>query len=193
MIEQELINIWKYSSKQEQVKFDKSKLLIDLQTNLDKIEKSLKSRDRRELIPAIVMIPVFGFIAFFIPFILSKIGAALIVLWCIYLIIRIKNLKKYKPIVPSETYLNYLYKTREYFLIQKKMLDTSLYWYILPCLTGVLLFLIGFNMSYERLTVNIIGTIGLGAIIYIMNKRAVKKEFDPVINKIDEIINVLNE
>ncbi|GMT45800.1 MAG: hypothetical protein IEMM0006_1632 [bacterium] len=193
MIEEELINIWKYSDEQERVKFEKSRLIIDLQTNLDKFEKSLRNRDLRELIPAMVMIPLFGFITYFIPFVLSKVGAGLIVLWCIYLIIRIKSLKKYKPVTPTETYLKYLYKTKEYLSIQKKLLNEVLYWYILPSCTGALLFFLGFEMNPGKLAFFIIITVGLGVIIYVLNKQTVKKEFDPRLDRIDKMISTLNE
>jgi len=40
--------------------------------------------------------------------------------------------KKHKPGAFTETYLEYLHQTRNYLLVQKQLLDSVLYWYILP-------------------------------------------------------------
>ena len=59
MLEQELKNIWQNSPQKEIVKFEKSKLLIDLNYDLNKFEKSIKNRDRREIVAAIIVFIVF--------------------------------------------------------------------------------------------------------------------------------------
>ena len=193
MIEDELIKIWQSSPNQEKIKFEKSKLMMDVQSSLDRFHKSIKYRDLIETIPAIFLIPFFVHIAYTIPFTLSKIGAIWIILGTIYIIIRLQKTKKHKPSDFTETYRDYLIKSKEYLNIQKKLLDTVLYWYFSPIAIGIVVFLIGAIKDIQELLIKLGGLIALGIVVYFLNKRAVKKQITPRLKKIDELIQVLEE
>jgi len=60
----------------------------------------------------------------------------------------------------------------------------------------IFLFLAGFIGIPEKFTwmmVTATGAVALGIIIYILNKRAVKKGILPRINKVEELIKVMEE
>jgi len=193
MIEDELVKIWQSSPNQERVKFEKSRLMIDVKSSLDHFHKQIKYRDLREQIAALLVIPVFAYYVYHIPFTLSKIASGLIVLWVIYVMIRMRNAKKHKPGAFTESYREYLYKSREYLKIQKQMLDNVLYWYILPAVFLVFLFTMGPGITgrLPKILKMGIGNVVLGVVIYYLNKRAVKKQFIPRLEKIDELIKVM--
>jgi len=196
MLEDELIKIWQSSPNQERIKFEKSRLMIDVQSNLDRFNKHIKYRDLGEIIGAVLAIPVFAYYVYVIPYTLTKIASVLIILWAIFVVIRLRRAKKHKPGSFTETYLDYLLKTREYLLIQKRLIDTVLTWYILPCAFLIFLFLMGFigvpgKGSYVILTSAL--TIILGIAIYFLNKRAVRKAYSPRIEKVEELIKVMEE
>ncbi len=193
MNEYNLKNIWQSSGNRDHFQFDKTKLISDLELNLNKFKKSIKYRDWREISVAIIMIPLFGFAAYKTPFVLSKIGAIIIVGWCVFLIIRLLTAKKNIGISPTNSYINYLIKSREYLMAQKGLLDTVLYWYILPSVTGVLLFFMGFDLSFLKRIFFVTITLGLGVFTFLINKYAVKKGILPRLQKIDEIIKDLIE
>jgi uncharacterized membrane protein len=193
MMEDELIKIWQSSPKVEQVKFEKSRLMLDLQSSLNRLQRSWKFMELREIIVALIVIPFFIHRAYIADEILIKIGSIWIVLSGIYIITRLTSVKKYKPNISKETYLDYLFKSKEYLSIQKKLLSTVLYWYFLPCAIGILLVFVGSIENMQKLSLNILGLIGLGAIIYFLNKRAVKKTIQPRLEKIDELIKVMEE
>jgi len=195
MIEKELIKIWQSSTEVERVKFNKSRLIIELQSSLDRLHKSIKYRDLIEIDTAIVMIIIFGYITYFVPFTLSKIAALLIILWLIYVIFRLRSTKKYKPSTLTDSYFDYLYKTREYLHIQKKLLNSVLYWYIIPPLIGIIVLLSGIWIipeTHNTIIITAIGTVGYGIFAYLLNKRKVKKEIIPKLQKIDELIKIMN-
>jgi hypothetical protein len=193
MNEQDLKNIWQSSGNQDRVQFDKTKLIADLELNLNQLKKSIRHRDWREIGVAIMMIPLFGFTAYKIPFMLSKVGAIIIVGWCMLLIVRLVMAKKNKVIMPTESYMNYLLKSRAYLQAQKELLDTVLYWYILPSVTGVLLFFMGFGLSTAQRIIFSGVTLGLGIFTYLLNKHAVRKGILPRLHRIDDIIKNLKE
>ncbi|GBD91483.1 hypothetical protein BMS3Abin04_02215 [bacterium BMS3Abin04] len=196
MIEKELIKIWQSSTEVERVKFKRSRLMIDLQSSFDRLHKSIKYRDLIEIITAIVMILIFGYITYTVPFVLSKIAAIFIILWLIYVIFRLRSSKKLKPSAVTESYLDYLYKTKEYLRIQKKLLDSVLYWYILPPFIGIIVFLSGIWIipeTHNTIIMTAVGTVGYGIFAYLLNKRKVKKEIIPRLRKTDELIKVMKE
>tara|TARA_R110002033_G_C3774339_1_gene228593 strand:+ start:49 stop:552 length:504 start_codon:yes stop_codon:yes gene_type:complete len=167
--------------------------MIDLQSSLDRFHRTIKYRDLMETIPGIIIIPIFVYIAYTIPFTLSKIGAIWIILSIIYIIIRLQKAKKIRPGSFTETYRDYLIKTKEYLFIQKKLLDTVIYWYFSPIAIGIVLFSIGAINNIKDLLVNLGGLIVLGIIVYILNKRAIKKQITPRLKKIDELLKVMEE
>lgn len=195
-MEEELIKIWQSSPNQERIKFEKSRLMIDMQSSMDRLHRSIKYRDLREYIAIAFIIPAFSITAFFIPFPISKIASVLIIGWALYVGIKLRNAKRHKPSAFTETYLDYLRKTREYLLIQKQLLDSVVYWYILPAATLMMLFVLGFGVTMDRLKQIlkwVFINIGLAAVTYYLNKRAVQKELVPRLTKIDELIRVLEK
>lgn len=196
MMEDELIKIWKSSSNQEHIKFEKSRLILDLQSCLDRIQRSWKYMIIRETLAAVITVPAFIFIAFYVPYTISKIGAIWIVLSVIYILLRLRSAKKHKPTEFTETYIDYLYKTKDFLNAQKKLLNTVLYWCILPLSLGAVLILMGFIHIPEKrkfIVIAVLASVIINILALYLNKRAVKKEFVPRLKKIDKLIKVMEE
>ncbi|MDO6436473.1 hypothetical protein Q4534_03595 [Cyclobacterium sp. 1_MG-2023] len=196
MIEDELIKIWQSSSNQERVKFEKSKLMIELQSSLDRLHRRWKYLERVNIISALLTIPPFILAVFWAPFISMKIASALVIVWAIYVGLRILPIKKVKSGDLESNYLQYLEKTKAYLIAQKKLLETSLDWATLTIYPIYLLFWVG---VWERPMARFIGVmsflvlIGLGVFSYYSNKKKVKNEILPSIQKIDELIKTLKD
>ena len=195
MIEDELVKIWQSSPNQERIKFEKSRLMIDVQSSLDRLHRLVKYRDLMDTIPAIILIPVFAVYTFIVPFALSKIASGFLALWAIYLIIRLRKAKKNKPGAMTGTYLEYLQKNRRFLMDQKEMMDTILYWAVIPLITLVSLFFIGFFIGRPgppiKRAIALGGNVVLGIVVYLMNKWAVKKQIMPKLEKVEELIKVM--
>lgn len=91
MLEQELKEIWKTASQADTIKFDLSRLMIDINNKMRSIERTIRRRDRREIAAAVLMTPICGYLAYDLPFTASKIGSILILIWCIYVIFKLRN------------------------------------------------------------------------------------------------------
>jgi hypothetical protein len=195
MMEEELIKIWQSSSSQERVKFEKSRLMLNMQTSLDEIhkKKKIQYRDLREYIAMGIVIPLFTYYAYSVPNLLSKVASVLIIGYALFVALKLRNAKKYKPSAFTETYLEYLYKSKEYLLYQKQLLDSVIYWYILPGITLTMLFALGLGVT-DRLKPILkvaIANVVIAIAVYYLNKRAVQKELNPRLSKIDELIRML--
>jgi CDP-diglyceride synthetase len=171
--------------------------MIDVQSTLDRLHKEIKNRDRMDTMSLAIAIPAFVFSTYFVPFTLSKIASGFVALWSVYLIIRLRKAKKNKPGAFTGTYVEYLNKTREFLLSQKQLMDTVLYWAIIPFIVFSSMFFIGFM---ERPDVTVTRTISLcggsfvlSLIVYFLNKWAVKNQILPRLEKVDELIKVMEK
>ena len=194
-MEEELIKIWQSSPNQERVKFERSRLILDVQSGMDRLHRSIKYRDLREQIAIIVVVPAFTYASYVLPNLLSKVASLLIAGWAVYIWVKLRNAKKHKPGAFTETYLEYLHKTKHYLLIQKRLLDSVIYWYILPGVSLTMLFVIGLGVVGKSMTIIKMAIVNavLAVGTYILNKRAVKMEFIPRLAKIDELIHVMEQ
>jgi len=195
MIEDELIKIWQSSSNQERIKFEKSKLMIELQSSLNRLHRWWNYLALSETLLAVFGVILSILLFFKIPFILTKIALALMIICAVYLIIKYRYIKKFQPSDLEENYLNYLKKNKEYLQVQKKFLKTYLYWGILPVYPIMLLFTISI---WEKIPVYLIvlinaATIGIGIYGYFLNNIRIKKEIDPRIDRVNELINRLEK
>jgi hypothetical protein len=195
MIEDELIKIWQTSPSQERAKFEKSRLMIEVQTTVDRLHKKIKYRDLMEQLAVVLACPVFAYYAYSIPFILTKIASVLIIAWGIYVVIRLRQAKKHKPGALTETYLEYLYQTRNYLLVQKQLLDSVLTWYILPAALLTFLFILGPGLAgrLQKVLKMSAGIVALSVAIYWLNKQSAKKQLEPRLEKIEKLLHVMKE
>ena len=194
MMEDELIKIWQSSSSQERIKFDKSKLMIELQASLGRLHRWWKYIELVNVISALITIPLFILIVYWAPFTSMKIASVLVIVWSIYVGIRMLGIKKLKPSDLEGNYLQYLEKTRAYLLAQKRLLETSLNWAILTIYPIILLFFVGIwekPLARYIAVIAFLALVGIGIHEYYLSKRRVKNEINPRIARVDELIKEL--
>ena len=204
MIEEELRNIWKNAPETEKIKFDLSKLLIELNNKMNHIEKAIVARDRREIIASVVGIFWFSYFAYEIPFPITKIACVLIVFYFVYVIYKLRSVRKKS----SSDHLNMSLSFREqlqqqkiFMTQQKNLLNSVLYWYVLPPFLMNILFIIGLGdpaiynwepmlidlipiQLHEKIRTIIILMIFYGYIVW-LNRRAARIRYQPMIEDIE--------
>lgn len=201
MLENELNKIWQNSTREELVKFNASKLIIDLDSNLESFDRCIKNRDRREIIAAVSVMVIFGAMAYFIPQILSKMGILrgvlygmglmLGVIFGILVIYKLRYVKKFKADNYSLSMKEYLIEHQQYLIKERSLLENVLYWYILPATLSTILIFVGVNLGSTRTYILILISLVVNAYAYYINKRTVKKDFNPLIEKLDVTIKEL--
>ncbi len=196
MIEDELMNIWQSSSNQERLKFEKSKLMLELQASLGRLHRWWRYIERVNVISALITIPMFMAIVFWAPYTSVKIASVLVIVWSIYVGIRMSRIQKFKPSDLEENYLHYLEKTKVYLLAQKKMIETSLNWVMLTIYPIILLFFIDLweiPLARYMAVGAFLALVGVGVYEYYRSKRRVKNEIIPRIHRIDALMDSLQE
>ena len=195
--EKELKKIWNGSTQNELIKFESSRLLMELSHQLAKFEKSVKYRDLREILAALILIPVFSYIAFHTPYILSKIGAATIALYCPIIMYKLRKSQKHrKPADLTVSLSEQLDHSKKYIIEQIKLIDSVLYWYVLPFIPGTVLYFAGLGLNIAMLSSMLIFVFLVNAGILLLNKYVVKKYFLPLLKSIDtaiEDLKVIND
>ena len=192
MLENELKNIWKNSSMEELVKFNKSKLILDLDSKLEDFEKKMKFRDKKLLVWGILVIIGLIYLFFSEPELISRI----IFLTCLsYVILQfylIKKVKQYKVDYYSLPLKEYLLKHQQYLSKERKLANNAFYWKILPGLPPLALTFIVMGMFGTELFLNILFITLFFVLVYFLNKWRTKKIFDPLITKVEATIAELD-
>ncbi len=199
MSEQELKNIWKNSSKASTIQIESTALLADLKYSVKTMESLIVKRDLREILASFFGILVFTYFTFEFPFPLTKIASAFGILWFLFVIFRLKFAsRKNQDTDLSVSIIEELEQEKSFLIKQKNLLNTALYWYVLPPFFMNILFYAGmgnptdYNWSNPILEILVPETInqkiflivGLGVLFsYIgwRNKVASEQEIEPLL------------
>jgi hypothetical protein len=172
-------------------------LIAMLRNKTSKIDKEIKRRDFIEITIALGLIPVWSWSLINSAGTVQSIGLLLAIASCIYIPYR---LLKAKHVVSTKTTstLDYLLSERDKVKQQQQLLETVVYWYIAPLTLSIVLITLGATIDatgnvtisaqmtiyYLMLTILVVG-------IYHLNKRAAKKKFGPLLNKIEQRLTEL--
>lgn len=210
MLEQELKNIWKNSSKTARISIETDRLVQEFDTKMTTIQKNIRKRDVREISASVFGILIFSFFAYEIPFPITKFSCFLSILWFVYVIYKFRKSNQQNTSENLSLPLKEQLTHKKQLLQQQlKLLNSAAYWYAAPSLITNFIFIIGLrnpadynwtNQIAENLlplTVNAkVGTIiGLG-IFYILviwvHKIAAKRDVQPILKNIEVIQQQLN-
>lgn len=209
MEELELKHIWHSSSKKEYITINTTQLMNDFKSKMERRERTVRRRDRREIGAAIIGIGIYTYMAFRIPFSVSSVAAIFAAISLGYIIYKLRSKRKSKYTQDLFLPIKDQLKNQKQFMInQAKLLDSALYWYVLPFFISYLVFIWGsinledYNNGFTgfllitKLKGKIVATLimlALGIYIVRLNKRAAKINWKPLIKKIDHILNKLEE
>lgn len=205
MLEQELKNIWKNSSKTARISIETDRLVQEFDTKMTTIQKNIRKRDVREISASVFGILLFSFLAYEIPFPITKFSCFLSILWFAFVIYKFRKSNQQnsseKLSLPLKEQLTH---KKQLLQQQLKLLNSAAYWYAAPSLITNFIFIIGlrnpadYNWTNQiaesllPLSVNAkAGTlIGLG-IFYLLvvwvHKIAAKKDVHPILKSIEAI------
>jgi hypothetical protein len=203
MEEQELRKLWQESSNAKKINVDLNQLTMNLKIKVNQMDKRIKNRDTKEIAGCIIGIIFHVYLMIDLPYILPKIACMILVLWFGYVIFRLKQTSKTDDpdfLIPFKDQLKF---KKTYLIKQMRLLDSVLYWYILPPFIANILFFFGLGMPEvivwdspfsDLFDFSLRAKIGatlfvalLYAYIYSQNKKAAKINYAPLIKEIDRL------
>ncbi|WKN44724.1 hypothetical protein [Tunicatimonas pelagia] len=198
MLDQELQKLWQQAPSEMQIKFNQSKLMIDLDRDIRKFERTLFWRDIREIVPAVLMTGYFGRIVYYEPDMIAKIGFGFLILGSLLVIVKLLVVKRFKSSTPSDApFQDYLKQRYQYLSKEKRLLETVLYWYISPFLIGYAILGLGLPLNIPHWGAWIFYifylAFGFGVSWFIrwLNDRAVVNQFNPILERIENTLENL--
>ncbi|MFT5764361.1 MAG: hypothetical protein ACI8X3_001792 [Saprospiraceae bacterium] len=211
MLEQELKDIWKNSSRTAHITIETAQLVKELNGKMSSIQKVIRIRDIREISASVIGILIFMYFLYEIPFPITKLACAMSIIWFAYVILK---LRKAKPQgITNRLDLSVkgqLAHQAEAMQHQADLLNSAAYWYAIPpfIINCVFLFGLGNSADYNwsnsltesvlPLTVHlkIVTIIGLAffyAFIIWINKQAAKNQIQPLIKEIELVQHQLEK
>lgn len=205
MLEQELKNIWKNSSKSAQISIETDRLVKEFDLTMINVQKKIKKRDVREISASVIGILIFSIFAYEIPFPITKLSCFLSILWFVFVIYKFRKSKLQNTAEKLSLPLNeQLVHKKQLLQQQVKLLNSAAYWYAGSSFITNLIFIIGLGnpvdynwenqlaVSVLPLTttfkiVTLVGLVFFYLFIAWINKRAAKKELQPILKNIDAI------
>jgi hypothetical protein len=200
MNEEKLIKIWQSSANQVRFDIEGAKLVTDVQADPKRFDSFVDKRDLGTIIPAMILIPIILYDAYTSTLIQAKIVQILLAFWLVFVIIKIQQAKKSKPAAISESYFQYLVKTREYLYNQKKLYIRVVYWFILPFVILMIAYALA-PVFWMRQSIGpsifyyVFSSICVlaGVRIYHRSKNEFNKEVRPRIEKVDQLIKAIEK
>jgi hypothetical protein len=156
-----------------------------LSYSINKFSRGIRRRDQREIYAALFVIAAFSVTGLLIPFFWSKVASFLTVAWAAMVVYILIAVKKYKPDDHSLSMLEYLSLYLIYLKKERKLVGTVSYWYVLPFALFTLLFFIGFPGTASALLVKVFVVAGVSIFVIVLNQRALRKDFDPLITRLE--------
>jgi len=206
MEDQELKNIWKRASENQEITMDTQQLIRQFKTGMEQREQIVRRRDIREISTAIVFIV--GLSCMALDFLWSPVTIGIVITIGAFLnfIYKLRSNRKSKftqrLFVPIKKQLE---QQRLFMKHQTKLLRTVLYWAVLPIFSGYMMIvwsiwdienyevsslikLLYPNDLRDKMIMSVIVLASVSYMVWI-NKKAARVNWKPLIDKIDEIIN----
>lgn len=158
----------------------------------DRLDRIVRRRDRLETGTALLLLPLFAWLAFRTPHPVSAMGAAIVAVACVGIPIRLHLARRVAPdpaLPTAEAVPRALARIRA----QQRLLNSVAWWYLAPLGVGVVMFVAGspaapwFKIGYALLT-----ALGLGLLLH-LNRRAVRRELAPVARDLEQWLAGLDD
>jgi hypothetical protein len=190
---------WKTAIESDNSTQDLSPMIELLVKETSKVDKSINRRDRLEISIALLLIPVWSWKLFYSASLVQTTGLWIAIVACLY--IPYKLLKAKQINAPKDnSVMAFLQFEKIKIENQKKLLESVAVWYIAPLMVAIVLITAGATVDEtgipritEQLAIYYGFCVMLVIGIYFLNKRAVKKQLLPLLDKIKQRISELND
>jgi Ca2+/Na+ antiporter len=190
---------WKAEVKQSSAAIDLTNVIKSIEKETSKLDRTVKRRDILEISIAILLIPVWVWQLFVVDNLIQIIGLLVAIFACLFIPYKMIKAKQVEP-QKDNSVLAFLEVEKIKLENQKKLLESIAVWYIAPLMLAIVLFTAGATTNEagipqidESLAIYYFSCALFSVGVYWLNKRSAKKQFAPVLNKVNQRIKELTE
>ena len=188
---------WQQTVSSQSTDDDLTKVVATLEKETTKVDKEIKRRDLLEISIAFLLIPFWLYGLSNSAGTMQTIGFCIAIISCLYIPYRLTKAKKVSEL-RSSSIKDFLIREQQKVQQQKRLLESIVWWYIAPLTLSIVLITLGATVDdsgmfhvntylqkyYSALVLLIIG-------VYLLNKRAAKKKFTPLLKNIERRLTEL--
>jgi hypothetical protein len=180
---------WRHQSMESIPDTPNREIVRMVAATLEDIHRTLRWRDRREIGAATVGIIAFGAWFLTVHGVVSRIGAAVMVAGSVLIIAKIAWARTGKREQrPHLQMREFCASERDRINAQIRLLQSALWWYLMPNLLGANLFVFGFT-GFNVAGIGFLAlSLLLGLILYRVNVRAAREQLVPVKNELELLL-----
>lgn len=189
-----LKQLWLELCQTQKLEINTERLIESISQKVSNLEKMIRRRDQLEIFIAVLMMPIFGWWLITVPQVLAKIGAAIILTNCGLVIFRLIHARRINVKEDAASAIKYnLMVALQRVQKQIGLLNTVLWWYLMPFFIGIICFYYASVISVLSRVVYTIIVAALYGYIYYINKKVVKKKLKPMQDAIKKALSELSE
>lgn len=191
MNDDQLKEAWhKLGSNAPDISFDSTNLGVTMEQEINRFEKRIRDRDRREIMTASALL-LFVLLLVITSDGYQKVGFILLCGYLAWVIFYLTRAKLRKPgFSISKSLKEHLVDYRSYVLLQQRLVRNVLYWYILPLVPGMLFLCLNLESTFLRVAV-LSGNVLILVYVYRLNQRAAKENYTDLLMELDQAIQNL--
>ncbi len=181
-----------------QARRDPAPAELDLRPDArERLWRRVRIRDGLETAVALLMLPLFGIAAVWLAWAgmwIPALFAAGLVVALIYIPLRLRRARRQIPVPdPAQPVLEFLHAERAALTAQADMLRSVARWYSGPICVGVIGFFVGLDGFTMVSLLYTLGVAGLFAAIEYANRMAVRQQFEPMLEQVEQQISNLQQ
>jgi hypothetical protein len=150
------------------------------------LHRAVRRRDRLEIAAALLVLPIFIWLAFRTSFQVSRLGALIVAAASIVIPLRLRAAQRPAPdySLPLKAMLHAELESAQ---AQKRLLSSVVWWYAGPIWLGVTLFMIGPLSKWPAVLATAASTVFMG-LVAMLNRSAVREQIDPRIAELQALL-----
>jgi hypothetical protein len=194
MNDAELKGLWRQQEIVPPLKVSDTELVERMKKKMRKFDRTLFWRDGRELTACVIVFGAFFYFSLRHPSTLSLVGCVVIMLSSLFIAWKLIAARRAHPPV-SETASTSDFVRAELGKVtrQTHLLQTVLWWYLLPLFIGLELFELGHPETLAGELFSLVFNLAIFGGVYWLNLYAVRKSLMPLKQKLENILNSVSE
>jgi len=190
---------WQQTVKAPPLTADFKEVISVLEKETSKIDKEIKRRDILEISIAMLLIPVWVFGLVNSVSLIQTLGCWFAIATSLFVSYKLLRAKRVEA--PRDASVKAFLETeKQKVQQQKQLLESIVWWYIAPITLSIVLITLGANVDSSgmpQITDFILKYYGALALLvvggYLLNKRAARKKFGPLLTNIEQRLAELNQ